>query len=225
LEKLIKKSFKKGNWSCYHLDELESSEFDLIGGTGQIIADLKNRSLSDLLTSSLKHLREQIANPTTTTTSTTTGFNLANLFKLLAQSSCSLIVDSTLTRTIKRIDIFIRLCSHAEFIATMTERLIRLQMEKEQNYIGNDLVFNWLSKEVANLTRINQFATLRRACASYLEAKLSPLLGFLLSQVDAYANLDTLSEAIRVGDEWKVQLWLRTLKDESLCKLSYGDMR
>ena len=112
---------------------------------------------------------------------------------------------------------------HPQFVDAMTARLEQLQSEKERAYMMSASL--WLSKEVAKVDRINQYATLRRACASYIEDRLAPLFAFLLSQVDAYSNLDTLYNAYRTDCQWKVQLWLRILQDKSLLKLEYDDMR
>lgn len=191
-----------------------------MGGCIELMSELRHKPLSSLVASSLDDEMSAAA-------SSSSRLDLARLLRTLAQSSCSLIVDSRLARTIQRIDLVHRLCSsHSdELVRALAARLIQLQREKERDYMEHDMGASWLCKEVANLARINQYATLRRACASYIEGRLAPLFAFLLAQIDAYANLDTLSEAYKSKCDWKVQLWLRILQDESLCKISYADMR
>lgn len=152
--------------------------------------------------------------------------DLANLFKNLAKSSCSLILDSRLSRTIKRFEIVHELFSSCKpLVYILAERLFRIQQEKEETYIDKDMATSWLWREVANLDRINQYATLRRACGSYLESRLSPLLAYILSQIDAFANLDTLKDALKEECTWKVNIWLKILGHRELLRISYKYMR
>jgi hypothetical protein len=198
------------------LDELETSENDMAGGCVELMSELKNKPISYILR------RSQMA----AVQESGVKLDLGLLLKGLAKPSCSLIIDSRLSRTIQRIDLVHKLCSsvnHPQFVDAMAARLEQLQSEKERAYMMS--ASSWLSKEVAKVDRINQYATLRRACASYIEDRLAPLFAFLLSQVDAYSNLDTLYNAYRTDCQWKVQLWLRILQDKSLLKLEYDDMR
>lgn len=216
--------FQFGYWSCYHLDEIEDYPNDL-----PPFEKLKNKSLSSLLQEALDNSEplEEIKMETEEFSETKTGLNLSSLFKKLAHNACSLIVDTNLTRTIHRIDLFIKLCEQEKyFVQTLAKRLINLQKQKENEYIRKEQSLNWLISQVATKKQISQYSTLRRACQNYFETKLSPLLAYILSYIDMYSNLDTLYDSLESEDsQWKVDLWLRLFENEDLCKLDYKDMR
>jgi hypothetical protein len=222
--------FQLGHWSCYHMDEMEQSEHDL-----PAFADLKNKSLSMLLSDAYYNEveRENEINqidsllPVKKKISNANDLNLSVLFKKLAHNSCSLLVDTNLTRTISRIDLFIRLCDFKPFVWALCERLVELQDEKETEHMVKGKALNWLSEEAASLKQISQYSTLRRACQSYFETRLCPIIGYVLSFVDSYSNLDLLQQAIVAGDElaWKRDLWLKLFADRQLCRLTYASMR
>jgi energy-coupling factor transporter ATP-binding protein EcfA2 len=187
-------------WSCYHVDELESTSNDLVA------FDVQRQPLSELLKKSdVDKLRV--------------------LFKRLAQSSCSMLVDKTIERTITRVDLFIRLCEDNTLVYSMAKRLFKLQLEKESLFMVDEMRTNWLLKEVAQAPYMGQYSTLRRARDNYIEGKLAPLLAYVLATVDSYANLDIYQSAVLSGHKWIANLWLSILDDESLCKLDYVDMR
>ena len=106
----------------------------------------------------------------------------------------------------------------------MIQNLHEVQEQKEE-YMPPDSRDNWLIKEAANFKAINEFSTLRRACQNYFESRLSPLLGYLLSYVDSYSNLNTIAEAIELKTQWKLKLWINFLDTNDLCKLDYESMR
>jgi hypothetical protein len=198
--------YQFGHWNCYHLDELEEWDDWLPS-----FECLNRNSLSSLL-------RLGLDNRT---------FDLNLLLKRLAHNACSLIVDTNLTRTIHRIDMFINLCEKSErFVEVIVKRLIWLQEEKESEYMKEESRSNWLVNEVAQLKQINNYSTLRRACQYYFHTKLSPLLAYLLAYSDSYSNLDVLDDSL--NDEtmhWKHQLWLDVFENRDICKLTYMNMR
>ena len=182
-----------------------------------MIAQLKNRPLSSLLETSLDD---------SPSSQTQQRLDLTSLLKNLAKSSCSSIIDSRLSRTIQRFDIVHQLFSSSNrFVNTLSRRLLNLQREKEDGSIDRDSVKSWLWSEVAKIEQINKYATLRRACASFFDSRLSSLLAYLLAEIDAFANLDTLRDALRDNCSWKVDLWLNILGQTDLFKIFYQDMR
>jgi hypothetical protein len=216
--------FQIGYWSCYHLDELEEPLNDL-----PPFESLKNKSLSSLLAEALNaslsiesEARQMSIDENRVTEHKT--IDLVLLLKKIAHNACSLIVDTNLDRTIYRIELFTRLCNNQKFVNTIVMRLINLQMEKE-DYMPAESVKNWLIKDAANFKTINEFSTLRRACQNYFESKLSPLLGYLLSFVDLYSNLNTFSDSLHNDIRWKVDLWIKLLENVELVKFTYNDMR
>ncbi len=215
--------YQLGFWSCYHLDEMDESELDLPD-----FNDLQNKSLSELLNEAYNRevqLESDISDDKDERGAS--GLDLSILFKKLAHNSCSLMVDTNLTRTISRIDLFIKLCEFKPFVWKLTQRLIDLQYEKESQHMEKSKARAWLIKEAASLKQINQYSTLRRSCQNYFETRLCPLIGYLLSFIDSYSNLDILYEAITGGValEWKRDLWLQLFEDRELCRLSYASMR
>lgn len=196
-------------WSCYHLDELESSDSnDLLLPIG----DLRNRSLSDLLSHILESKNER---------------TLKALFKRLAHNACSLIVDTDLGRTISRIELFMKLCDDVDFLRVLCQRLVLLQRQKETINENQELKVNWLTRDVAQQRQISQYSTLRRATENYIENRLAPLLAFILSLIDAYSNIDIYvqAKANRPESSWKADLWLKLFADNDLCEINYSDMR
>ncbi len=217
--------FQLGFWSCYHLDEIDESELDL-----PEFNDLHNKSLSKLLNEAYNkevELENDISDEKNEVEFYTSGLDLSVLFKKLAHNSCSLLVDTNLTRTISRIDLFIKLCEFRPFVWKLTQRLIDLQYEKESQHMQRSKAQTWLIDEAASLKQVNQYSTLRRSCQNYFETRLSPLIGYLLSFIDSYSNLDILYEAITGGValEWKRDLWLQLFEDKELCRLNYASMR
>lgn len=213
--------FQVGYWSCYHIDELDESN-DYLPAFNL----LKGKSLSVLLREGLENL-DKIK---TTENQTDTTIDLKVLMKKLAHQSCSLIKDTNITRTIYRIELFINLCNDNEFLKVLTNRLFNLQTDKEAGYMTPELAKNWLTRDAADLRNVNQYSTLKRSCQNYFEAKLSPLLAYILSVVDLHSNLDLytdLSDQKNKSDsnEWKNSLWLEVLKNYDICKLEYADMR
>jgi hypothetical protein len=195
--------FQLGYWSCYHIDEIESESDDI-----PEFKYLKNKSLSDLLNETLVKK---------------TNMNLNTLLQRLAHNACSLIVDTNLERTIKRIDLFTSLCdSSSEFVNAIIIRLVGLLKEKERDYMRNP--GKWLFNEAAGLRTIKEYATLRHACQFYFESRLSPLLGYLLAYLDQYSNLDIFAKSIN-RTQWKSDLWLGLIKNSEICRLNYNDMR
>ena len=207
VEKFI--GFQLSHWSCYHVDEIEDQPLDLPS-----FESLKNKSLSSLLKEAMSE--EQ----------TTSCLNLSILFKKLAHISCSLITDTNLARTISRINIFLQLCDNQKFVTTLAKRLITLQEAKEElNYRSNE----WLAKDAASVKNINEYSTLRQSCQFYFETKLSPLLAFVLSCIDQYANLESYASYVAKEqgkiEAWKSSLWLRILENNEICRLEYSEMR
>jgi hypothetical protein len=210
--------FQVGYWSCYHIDELDETNnylpaFNL----------LKGKSLSVLLQEGLDHLIKNRNNETAAKEHMVT-IDLKILLKKLAHQSCSLIIDTNITRTIHRIELFIRLCDNDHFIEALTKRLVSLQKEKEDEYMTPLTATGWLTKEVADLKMVNQYSTLKRSCQNYFESKLSPMLAYILSVIDLHSNLDLYSESSGKND-WKTRLWLDVLNDVNICKIEYNDMR
>ena len=99
-----------------------------------------------------------------------------------------------------------------------------LQEEKE-DFMNKDTVNAWLVREAASVNSIKEHSTLRAAYENYLITKLTPLLGYLISIIDSYSNLDVYQSALALNQEWKSELWLRILRDASLCEISYERMR
>ena len=218
--------FQLGYWSCYHLDELEEPLSDL-----PPFESLKSRPISRLLREALEEsindkdsdTSMEIADENKTEDIKKT-IDLGLLLKKIAHSACSLIVDTNLTRTISRIEIFTRLCDNKTFVNTIINRLVTLQEAKEE-YMPPESKNNWLIKDAANFKTINEYSTLRRACQNYFESRLSPLLGYLLSYVDSYSNLNVISDSIENKIRWKLKLWINLLSDMDLCKFDYESMR
>lgn len=231
--------FQLGFWSCYHIDEIDEPENDLPDFT-----KLKGTSLSTLLLEALQ--LEQDESEQDEIKSNMKGLDLSVLLKKLAHIACSKLQDTNLTRTISRIQLFIKLCDYKPFVWTLTDRLCDLQYEKESEYMGGrNKAKNWLIDEAASLGQMNQYATLRKSCQNYFSTRLSPLIGYLLSFVDLYSNLDILHHSLKPGsqEEWKRDLWLQLFSDKynrsslfrfiliylytsrDLCKLNYASMR
>lgn len=215
VEKFI--GFQLSYWSCYHVDEIEDYPLDL-----PPFESLHNKSLSSLLKDSIP---QEPFTEKKMDMGATSSLNLSILFKKLAHISCSLITDTNIARTISRINIFLQLCDDPKFVRTLAKRLIRLQEAKEQlNYKSNE----WFAKEAASIKNINEYSTLRRSCQFYFETKLSPLLAFMLSCIDQYANLEAyagyIAKETRV-DNWKSDLWLRILENDEISRLDYSEMR
>ncbi len=198
--------FQLGNWSCYHLDEIEAESDEI-----PAFAYLKEKSLTDLL-------KEK------------TNMRPSALLKRLTHTACSLIKDTNLERTIKRIDLFTRLCDESkQFVDAILARLIGLLQTREYDYSGG-LAKKWLIREAANLKTIKEYATIRRSCQHYFESRLSPLLGFLLAYLDQYSNLDIFFNSFNRSDtraaaEWKAELWIDLLNNADICRLDYNEMR
>lgn len=186
------------HWSCYHVDELDPSVHNM----PYSLDKLRTKSLSELLV-------DYQSAP-----------SLQQFMSRLANYSCSLIVDSDINRTIKRVNIFHQLCKNQRFLVSFVGRLIRLQQQKEDNFRMRD----WLSKEVADARTVNERSTLVKSCMHYIEQKLSPLIAFLLARLDSYANFDILADNL-VHNNWLCELWLSALESDEFCPLSYDQMR
>jgi hypothetical protein len=90
-----------------------------------------------------------------------------------------------------------------------------MQKEKEiySSKIGNTQ--KWFLSEVAKLDNIKKYSRLRKAAQNYIETKVSPLLGFILSFIDNYFNFNVLDSCSK---KWKTDLWLNLLKDYNIVK-------
>ncbi len=207
--------YQVGYWQCYHMDELMEHENDL-----PEFKDLQNKTLSTILSEAYeKQLQDEYPE---------LGLDLSYFYKKIAHKACSLLIDTNLTRTISRIDLFISLCNYDSFVLTLTNRLIDIQYEKEKEHLTSLRPENWLFEHAANLKEINQYSTLRKSCQNYFESRLSPLLAYLLSFIDSYLNMDILYEAFYDETnslQWKRDLWLRLFNNRDFCRLSYADMR
>ena len=187
------------------MDELDSCDNDFTGDFVQMLAQLKNVPLSSLLNS-----RSQPQ------------LNLRSLLISLTISSCSLISDSRLSRTIQRFDIVHDLLTkcNIEIVNKFADCLFQLQLQKERTYTFENNT--WISREFKIKNRIQQYATFRRACAAYFDSRFSPLFAYLLACIDTFANLSTLKDALSDNCEWKVDLWLKYF--ESLFDINYDNM-
>ena len=139
-----------------------------------------------------------------------------------AYLACSFIRDDNLSRTLDRIELFIKLCEKEDqrFLKLITKRLTDLQIQKEDS--GKAVSTNWLVKDVAALRNVQQYSTLRKACQNHLETKLSPLLGYLLSYIDSYYNLDVFYDSYNCP--WKYNLWLNIFNNDDIIKCNYKNM-
>jgi hypothetical protein len=200
--------FQVGHWSCYHIDEIDTT-VDYLPS----FQNLRNKSLSVLIEEAMADLGNKPKE---------TRLNLSLLIKSLAQEACSLIDDTSLMRTIQRIELFTKLCDDSEFLYGFCDRLMKLQRQKPIEKTG--LAKNWLIKEAASSENINEFTTLKKSCKNYIQSKLSPLMSFIISKLDSYSNMDVLIEAIESHIDWKRELWLRIFKDDKLFKINYEDM-
>ena len=201
--------FQVGHWTCYHIDELVDTSTNYLPS----LESMKTKSLSELLNQGLDKMVNQEKE-----TQLDVCMNLKHLLKKMAHQSCSLIFDTNLTRTIQRIEIFIRLCDDMNFVRIVAKRLIDLQKDKESKF----MVSNWLSREVADLKSINEYSTLKRSCENYIESKLSPLLAFLLAKIDHFSNLDLYMQDVI---EWKRELFLNVLEKNEFFQVHYDEMR
>ena len=206
--------FQVGYWTCYHIDELDETSDYL-------------PSFNVLKGQPLSHLLQQALDEEQSESSSRSIINLKRLFKKLIHHACSLIVDTNIGRTIYRIELFLKLCNHDEFVRAVAHRLINLQAEKESEFMTSEIRRNWLIKEVADLKRINECSTLKRSCQNYIESKLAPLLAYLLSCIDLHSNLDILHEAMQEESscKWKAHIWLNVLNSTDIYKISYASMR
>ena len=200
-------AFQHG-WSCYHLDEIEEP--------GEHLPDLelfKKFTLSQILQ---QNLNSENANEIMEVDGSR-NFSISALLKKLSHKACSLIKDTNITRTICRIDLFNKLCDQKAFVHILTKRLINLQKDKEHNYMVNSS-----SSLLANICHnMRENLTLRRSCEKFLINKLSPLLAFIISQIDLYSNMDVLIE----DNNWRADLWLNIFDNNSVLKIQYSDMR
>ena len=205
--------FQVNYWSCYHVDDIDEPPNDI-----PTFDLLKDKSLSVLLDDSLKHFNNkehEISNDY---------IDLKLLLHKCAYYACSFIKDDNLKRTIERIDIFIRLCkNNHQFLELITKYVIDLQKEKEvySSRLGNTQ--NWFIGEVAKLDNIKKYSTLRKATQNYIETKVSPLLGFILSFSDNFFNLDVLdSSNLSLNSKtWKSDLWINLFKNNNIIKFNY----
>lgn len=190
--------YQISQWSCYHIDDLDESNNSYLNAT---FYDLKSKSLSQLI-GELK---------------------MNEFMQAITHQACSLIKDTKIQRTIERIQLFTHLYDQdEEFLKAFIKRLVKIQTFKEETYMTREIARNWLVKEVADLRQINEFSTLRKSCLSNIEAKLTPIVAFLLSRIDLYNNLDLIYDKTnRVSS----QLWLAVFDDEELFKTSYEEMR
>ncbi len=186
-------------WSCYHLDEIENES--------NVIPEFKyfkNKSLSELIEPDETNMDPKL------------------ILNHLTHQACSLIKDTNLERTIKRIEVFTKLCSkNKEFAVVILHRLVYLLNMKESEY-GAGLASKWLFREAVNLNSIKNYSSFRHACFNYFESKLCPLLAYLLSFLDKYSNLDII---LTHSNDWTSTLWLDLLKNTDICYLNYSDMR
>ncbi len=179
--------------------------------------------------SSLEKFRDEILD--------TKSIDLQILLKKIIHTSCSLIVDTNIVRTIDRIELFLKLCTTSsasqtrvnnEFVISVVTRLIQLQKEKELDFMPLDQRQNWLIKEVSDLKIIQQHSSLKRSCQSYFESKLSPLLAYILSYIDYFSNIDIFYDSIQSHDgkpNWTTDLWLSIFNSVDVCKISYENLR
>ena len=191
-------------WSCYHVDDIDECTPDIPS-----FNNLKNKTISSILIDSLN-----TSSPTDTDTSLTSAKSIIDLNLLLqkcAHLSCSMINDTNQIRTIDRIQTYLYLINNNEhFRSILIAYLIQLQSQKE-NSGYSAMSTTWFIKDVSSLTNIKQYQTLRNACKNYIETKLSPLIGFILANIDNYFNLNILYEELLAGrdkNNWKVYLWL-----------------
>lgn len=198
------------------MDELDSCDNDFTGGYVQKLAQLKNVPLSSLLKSS-----------STISSSSQPQLDLRSLLISLTKSSCSLIADSRLSRTIQRFDIVHDLFTKCdlEIVEKFAECLFQLQLDKEELFIDPSKTKSWLNREVANNNRIQQYSTFRRACAAYFDSRFSPLFAYLLARIDAFSNLSTLKDAFSKNCQWKTDLWLKVLCQPNLFAINYHEMK
>jgi hypothetical protein len=50
-------------------------------------------------------------------------------------------------------------------------------------------------------------------------------MGFIISKLDSYSNIDVIMEAIGTRTNWKQNLRLKIFKDDHVCKINCGNMR
>jgi hypothetical protein len=204
--------FQVTYWSCYHVDDIDECTADIPS-----FVQLKNKSLSQILHDSLN---TDIASVEQSSKSIV---DLNLLLNKCAYMSCSMINDTSLMRTIDRIRIYLHLIRNcAQFREILIKYLIDLQVQKEVLYTTTSN--NWFVKEVANLNNIKKYLTLRNACKNYIESKLSPIIGYILAQIDSFFNLDILSEEVSNKSTWKLALWLNVFKNPSIMKLNYDNL-
>ena len=142
----------------------------------------------------------------------------------MSQNSSGSIIDTNVSRTIKRAEILKILFDKEEFVRGMGLRLLILQEEKE-DLMNRDVVKLWLVKEAASTGAINEHSTLRASYENYLISKLSPLLGYLISIIDSYSNLDVYYSALASNQNWKIGLWLKILVNLELLEIKYDNIR
>lgn len=87
--------FQISEWACYHLDDIDELAHYL-----PHLSSMKSTSLSSILKSALEASVAETCHKNT--------LELKTFFKKIAHQSCSLICDTNMSRTIDRIEIFMR---------------------------------------------------------------------------------------------------------------------
>ena len=194
--------FQLSSWSCYHLDELEDETNEIPS-----FEYLTENSIGQLLDNK------------------ETNMDLKLMLEKLTYKACSLVYEKNSAhnqRTIRRVEIFNKLCSQNDaFVDAIVSIMKRLQHEKEDRFLNRSQLSKWLKLDAVKKSQMEKNLTLRKSCQNYFVAKLSPLLAYLLAKVDRFSNLDVL---LNDETEWIGKLWLDLIRNRELVKLSYSEM-
>lgn len=209
--------FQSGKWLSYHIDNLQpDSNFMLL------LPHMKDKSISALLNTDNY---EQVQNQKKID-SIVNALNkiLENcIHASVASLKCPVNCDTFRSRKAKILDILMQnRCTdgnNIRFIDLLRIRISQLLLQREERVSFEPEA--WLRKEAASLEAVCNAGSFANSVLQCLEAKVTPILAYIISYIDSNCNLDLLN----TSDKWTTDLWFEMLKNSNITFMKYDEIR
>merc|ERR1719312_773667 len=171
-------------WRSVHIDELRSQH----GIQPMQIKLMKDRSIHDIVKAEVEDGDGIVS--------------VDALIESMVPKAASMIKGGNPTRTVRRIDKFLKAFKSNKVFKKITLSKIVDLLKKKESQMNNPK--SWLSEMSIYSTKLKEGSTYQSSVWSHLQDTITPALASLLVQIDSNNNLDTINSA----DRWRRDLFL-----------------
>ena len=209
--------FQGGKWLSYHIDNLHpDSTFT------SLLPQMKDKSVSSLFSINGFQQSENQKEFEQEEAKNRILENCIHAAAALLKSPVS--YDAFRSRKAKSLEALIQNL-HAKdrddvtFLDVLRMRVSQLLLEREESVTTEPE--SWLKREAASLENVCNAGSFGNSVLQYLEAKVTPILAYIISYIDSNCNLDLLS----TSDEWIINLWFGMFRDANITFMKYNEIK